>query len=368
MKSWQFVLVGLILLASSGCRSDPAIPILERELRLKEDEIYRLRSTIEDFQDCADSSDHRTGSSTRGNSESQNSSERGSRSLGKGSASEPGDIAPPHVEFQGPAGTEVPDTLKSHGGSPSSSIPEVPEHLRGRSLPSIEKNEELRKSHNGINDSSNPTESEGPSLGGPVGVKNASRGARGKLVSKDKDTSVTAAKGDSREVTSIALNRMLTGGVNDGDRAGDRGLLVVIEPRDTGGRVIDAPAEISVVAIDPVLEGDAARVARWDFSADETAKLFRRTSAGPAIHIETVWPDGPPVHNKLQVFVRYTTVDGRRLEATQPIEVALAGEKSAHRTQQQESAARQPDRSIDHDASHSNILMAQRPTWSPERR
>ena len=52
MKSWHFAVVALALLATAGCRSDPAIAVLERELRLKEDEIYRLRAAVEDLQDC----------------------------------------------------------------------------------------------------------------------------------------------------------------------------------------------------------------------------------------------------------------------------------------------------------------------------
>jgi len=48
-------------------------------------------------------------------------------------------------------------------------------------------------------------------------------------------------------------------------------LLVVVEPRDRTGRTVDAPANMSVVVIDPALEGNAARVARWDFTVAETA-------------------------------------------------------------------------------------------------
>ena len=89
---------------------------------------------------------------------------------------------------------------------------------------------------------------------------------------------------------------MLTGGLNDDDGR-DKGLLVVIEPRDAENRVIDAPAEVSVAVLDPAVtdrEGYATRVARWDFTAGEIAQMFRRTSAGPAIHIEAAWPDGRP--------------------------------------------------------------------------
>ena len=57
MKPWQFAVVSLALLMTTGCRSDPAVPILERELRRKEDEIYRLRATLEELQDCGSCSD-----------------------------------------------------------------------------------------------------------------------------------------------------------------------------------------------------------------------------------------------------------------------------------------------------------------------
>ena len=150
------------------------------------------------------------------------------------------------------------------------------------------------------------------------------------------------------------------GGLSDG--GGDKGLLVVVEPRDAENRAIDAPAEVSVAVLDPAVldrEGYATRVARWDFTAGEIAKLFRRTSAGPAIHIELTWPEAPPAHSKLHVFVRYTTSDGRRLEANQSIEVAATGDKrklgaTAGVPSSAENTVRQANRGA-------------RP-WSPERR
>ena len=42
---------------------------------------------------------------------------------------------------------------------------------------------------------------------------------------------------------------------------------------------------MSVVVIDPALDGNAARVARWDFTAAETAAMFRRSGAALAIHL-----------------------------------------------------------------------------------
>ena len=107
---------------------------------------------------------------------------------------------------------------------------------------------------------------------------------------------------------------------------------MVVEPRDRAGRTVDAPADMSVVVIDPALEGNAARVARWDFTAAETAAMFRRSGSSLAIHLTMAWPGDPPAHHKLHLFVRYVTADGRKLQADQPIEVALAGDRTTRWT------------------------------------
>jgi len=138
--------------------------------------------------------------------------------------------------------------------------------------------------------------------------------------------STPVVKGDSRQVNKIALNQLVTGGYNTSGRPGHDGVMVVIEPRDAQNQLIDAPAQVSVVVLDPALTGQAARVARWDFSADEIAARFRKTVVATGIQLEMPWPAGPPVHNDLHVFVRYATSDGRKLQVDKPIKVALAGD------------------------------------------
>ena len=97
--------------------------------------------------------------------------------------------------------------------------------------------------------------------------------------------------------------------------------MVVIEPRDADGKLLEAPGEVSVAVIDPALEGPAGRIARWDFSADEIARKFRNTIAGRAIELEMPWPGEPPRNDRLHLFVRYITSDGRKLHADRPIRV-----------------------------------------------
>ena len=301
MKTRQIILLGAVLLTAIGCRTNPAIPILERQLRLQEDEIYRLRAKLEGCMDDDCSCGSRWESTDRRSGE-QPSPRRQSV--------QPGGSPPPQMEITipGQPSEGVPDTLKRGGARPSAS-----------------------------------TESRGPSL---------------------EHLAAFNPSGDSRQVASIEIDPILTGGINASDRSGDQGLLVVVEPRDRAGQAIDAPAEMSIVVLDPAIldaQGKAARVGRWDFTAAETASLFRRTESKRTVHLAMAWPDEGPKHNKLHVFVRYVTADGRRLEIDRPIEVALPGEPQARWTPADPS-------SFAPVAEPSSPRTAAHPRWSPERR
>lgn len=300
-RQWSLLLLGAALLAAVGCRNPSAIPILERQLRLQEDEIWRLRMKLEEYEDCS--------SSTRWES---TDNRRGEQPAPRRQPAQPSGAPAPQLDITipGQPSESVPDTLKrGNSATPSS------------------------------------TEPRGPSLD---------------------HTSAFTPSGDSRQAASITIDPVLTGGINSGDRSGDQGVLVVVEPRNQSGQTIDAPAEMSVVVLDPAsldAQGKAARVGRWDFTAAETAALFRRTESSRAVHLAMAWPNEGPKHNKLHVFVRYMTADGRRLETDRAIEVALPGEQQAGWTPGtlpsiQDAPAAEP----------STPRTAGRSRWSPDRR
>ena len=83
---------------------------------------------------------------------------------------------------------------------------------------------------------------------------------------------------------------------------------------------------VVVLDPDPSMAGQAARVARWDFASEATAAFYRKTAAAEGIFLELTWPGDPPKHRALEVFVRYTTDDGRKLEARRPIRLDLANQ------------------------------------------
>jgi hypothetical protein len=299
-----------------------------------------------------------------------------------------------NVELPGTPAPGVPKDLIREKGSLPPDIPEVPKELQGPSKPPAP-----GPGEKGSGSAAPPDFSpDGPSI-------EMGRGDRrhfAMTVSAPTDSGVAfVPKGDSQYVAAIVLNRSLTGGINDGENDGDQGLLVVVEPRDSRGRPIDAPAKIVVALLDPAVldeEGNASRLALWEFSAEETASMFRRVGTSEAIHLAMAWPDEPPKNSKLHLFVRYLTSDGRMLEADHPIEVAISGDKTARsnhgdrpnfrvsengtvplaespedRAPPVESYSpiqpeeRKSERSP-HTASRARESGPQRPVWSPERR
>ena len=238
MKPWQFALVSLALLATTGCRSDPAVPVLERELRRKEDEIYRLRAALEEFQDCGSCQEVAGGSPKPAAAEPDAAPRRRAGSaVGNG-------IAPPAIEMPSQPSSGLPDSLKSPGPG-GSSLPQglkVPESLRGPSKPLSPKEVEpagpATKPPTDRTLSPRPSQSDGPALEkGAGGV--TSRSGRVNLASLSASALPLTPSGDSRRVAGITLNRTLTGSIPADDRlgrSGAAGRYRTARPRGPTGR------------------------------------------------------------------------------------------------------------------------------------
>ncbi len=134
-------------------------------------------------------------------------------------------------------------------------------------------------------------------------------------------------------VTHIVLNRQLTGGFDRDGRAGDDGVLVVIEPRNHAGQFVPMTGEVTVGLIDPRAETDDERiVAHWRLSAPQAASKMRRSLLGRGVHLELAWPVEPPRHSDLKLEVVYTSVDGRKLRAQREVTIDLPRALSARWT------------------------------------
>jgi hypothetical protein len=105
---------------------------------------------------------------------------------------------------------------------------------------------------------------------------------------------------------------------------GDDGIALLLQPVDARGTVVFQPATVTVVAIDPQVRGPAGRIARWELQPEELRSYLVNRPEVQGFLLELPWPDAPPQHDHLKVFVRYETASGKRLESQADVTVRLA--------------------------------------------
>jgi len=132
-----------------------------------------------------------------------------------------------------------------------------------------------------------------------------------------------------KHVTHIIVNPYLTTGHDFDSKPGDDGIALLVEPRNGDDQLVPVAGKISIVVLDPALEGDAARVARWDFTAEEVARRVKTgDDRNPGLSFKLPWPGEPPQHSKLHVFVRMESKEGKTLEDDSEFYVILPGQFS----------------------------------------
>lgn len=127
------------------------------------------------------------------------------------------------------------------------------------------------------------------------------------------------------KVTHLFMNPLLTGGADFDGQPGDEGLALVLEPRNASDEYVPQAGAISVAVLDPSREGDAARIARWDFDLAAARQLLAESSPARGLKLELPWPAAPPANTHLKVFVRYETSDGRKLQTDREIDFTPPG-------------------------------------------
>jgi hypothetical protein len=147
----------------------------------------------------------------------------------------------------------------------------------------------------------------------------------------------TAAGSKAGRVAQITLDPQLTEGWDaDPKRPGDEGLLVVVQPRDEKGLAMHVAGEVVISAWDTRMlakylhqpaQQQLAHVGTWNFNAQDAATWLDPQE--PRLTFELRWPPaGGPKNPDLNVFVQFTTADGRKLEATTQVRVQFTGRRA----------------------------------------
>lgn len=293
MKPWPSAVLCVAVLGMVGCRAaPPAVALLEQENRQLEARLYELAGQVED--------------SRQENERLRRRLNRYQQDGGPPGRDSKDDVPEPLLEPALPApDLDLPDDLQSPKVEmPSAAISdgEFLDKFPGRSDGALDVHLPAPPNEEALDQATTP-------------------GASAEE-SKDQPAPDDVAGGaDNTQVAAITLNDRLTGGYDLDQREGHEGIITVIEPRDRDGRLVPAAAPVSVVLLDPALPGDAARVARWDLTAEEIARRYRKTPLSEGIHLELAWPRALPIHSRLHMFVRYVTDDGRKLQGDREIEI-----------------------------------------------
>jgi hypothetical protein len=321
-------LVAAVVLSCLGCKSDLSQQLLERELRMQEDQIYQLQDELQDK--CA-RLDRAAGENTSlkkqlGFSETDVTAPRRGLSLPAGQptpAIRSGQgqplLTPPAIDIPGarsPAGgptTPPPGGLQSPGtiAPPKlEGIPPLPAEPRfpGTAAP-------------GTSSSVAPAPAAVAAAGDPAIAAPAPMAidAAARPIAPWPDPTAEPPTGrqlsheeslaDAGHITHLVVNPARTACFDgDGDGVSD-GLAIVVEPRDGDERLVTAAGDMSISVYDPGGPTGAAPLAHWDIPAREAIGHFRRTSRNRGLHFVLRWPGPPPRGDHLRVQVALTTFE-----------------------------------------------------------
>ena len=113
------------------------------------------------------------------------------------------------------------------------------------------------------------------------------------------------------------VNRSLTSGQDvDGSR-GDEGLNLLLQTRDSKGRIVLQGGELTVSLIDPK---QRQRIGFWRFLESETELFFvdeNQNTDGILLHLP--WDESVPQRARLLVHVQFVTTDGRTLTTSSDV-------------------------------------------------
>lgn len=252
------------IIALAGCttkrQQGQSIDALHKELRWQEDQIYQLQDAIEQYQEAL----------------------AHCRAGGKPTSSTPSapSSTPTRTDDDLPSG--IPELPRVELGDPDdeSSLPPI------QGVPSIED----------TTPDDVPPRSDEP----------------------------TPADTTSTQVHAVRLQTLLTGGIDRDGLAGDEGIQVVVEPLDTNGKVVATAGQIAIALMDHTLPGGEQRLAFWTYDAQEASKTARRGGLSDGLSFDLMWgSDRYPTHRELDVYVRFTTSDGRHLDTRGKVRVRL---------------------------------------------
>jgi hypothetical protein len=277
-----------------GCKSDVHHQLLERELRLQEDQIYCLQDKLQTQYYELDTLTDENASLRKQLGIIDDSSSN--TKLPSPTSAQPL-LVPPHVDVPSFDG----------GGSNSNSNGPV----FGADPPSTSGSQKSSNSlPNPSGDMAPPTLEGVPPLPQDSGKRGASRPIR--------QLSFAESVGHQSDLTHLVINHEKTVCYDaDGDGFPE-GVTLVVEPRDADERLVTTAGDIYVAAYEPTATAQEASLGRqfaeWTIPAAKAHQHFRRTSRARGLHFVLPWPTTAPEKTPIRISVQLTQFDGSTIE------------------------------------------------------
>jgi len=270
----------LCALMLAGCRADPNMQLVERELALQDQQIFKLEDHLADCHALAAEYRREIASLRR-----QLDSKGGASSSGRPDSSGAGGLSMPDVTDNGDSADSPPDNAQGY----------EPEY-------------------DGYNPLSDPPPPFTPQEGTPPTPADDNLDADGDPASAEvypasEPLPLPIQSAEAIDHVHLAQQIFLA----DTASGSQAEIDVTIQPRDVHGQVVRASGEVSLMLLELLAEGER-EIARWHFSADETRRMWQaHSTADEGIHVRLPWP-GTPKRGEYRLWARMTHDAGKHLE------------------------------------------------------
>jgi len=141
------------------------------------------------------------------------------------------------------------------------------------------------------------------------------------------------------------------------------GLHAEFQMKDAAGNIVLAPAPVVIMVTDPTKTGEASRVSKWNYTAEDIADIINSGQAGISIPLNMAWAKSCPQNLNLELHILYCTSDKRML--THRARINLASDSVSQAT----AVATAPQGGLTLESANpavgSNVESIQRPQWGP---
>jgi hypothetical protein len=116
-----------------------------------------------------------------------------------------------------------------------------------------------------------------------------------------------------------------TGGIDEDNRPGDEGILVVVVPRDVDTSPVKVAGTLKVAAFEVTTEGLKIPLSSWDVSATELRKSWRTGLLSSGYHVSLPFQRFP-TNPKVRIIATFLPLEGGIYEAEKDVTVRLSTE------------------------------------------